>query len=384
MACGALSARTRLALALPLLVADVAAHGSMFYPPPRNSFDRHLPQFAGGRAPLSSCNCGDAKAGCDEGIRDVGGGQPCLWFSQGCSIGCAACTGVGSHANVSLCGSTMQPTLPKHAWTMNLGAAEGSADDSYRHSPWRAPGSAPTFDACGRAGGTSFANAGPGDAVYWNNSNASFGDLGSQALGPAPSGTVWTAGSAVEVAWGIRFNHGGGYQYRLCPASEPPTEACFARTPLEFVREKHALRWNNGTTLRIEGVFVDTGTRPAGSTWARNPIPRINFDSHSSGQPASASGCSEHPAPATGAACRQFAPPCPADDGWYTQPGAAATNPLDVMGECSGDWTGGLIVDEVIVPAGLAPGEYVVGWRWDCEESTQVWSSCADVTVVAA
>ena len=40
--------------------------------------------------------------------------------------------------------------------------------------------------------------------------------------------------------------------------------------------------------------------------------------------------------------------------------------------------------DEVIVPAGLAPGEYVVGWRWDCEESTQVWSSCADVTVVAA
>ena len=54
------------------------------------------------------------------------------------------------------------------------------------------------------------------------------------------------------------------------------------------------------------------------------------------------------------------------------------------MGECSGDWTGGLIVDEVIVPAGLAPGEYVVGWRWDCEESTQVWSSCADVTVVAA
>ena len=137
-----------------------------------------------------------------------------------------------------------EPTLPKHAWTMNRNAVEGSADDSYRHSPWRAPGSAPTFDACGRAGGTSFAHAGPGDAVYWNNSNASFGDLGSQALGPAPSGTVWTAGSAVEVAWGIRFNHGGGYQYRLCPASEPPTEACFARTPLEFVREKHALRWN--------------------------------------------------------------------------------------------------------------------------------------------
>ena len=165
---------------------------------------------------------------------------------------------------------------------------------------------------------------------YWNNSNASFGDLGSQA-GPAPSGTVWTAGSAVEVA-GIRFNHAAGTSVAV-PASEPPTEACFARTPLEFVREKHALRWNNGTTLRIEGVFVDTGTRPAGSTWARNPIPRINFDSHSSGQPASASGCSStrRPPPAPR---RQFAPPCPADDGKHAA-GAAATNPLDVEGSAA-------------------------------------------------
>ena len=23
----------------------------------------------------------------------------------------------------------------------------------------------------------------------------------------------------------------------------------------------------------------------------------------------------------------------------------------------------------------------VLGWRWDCEESTQVWSSCSDVTI---
>ena len=103
----------RVALALPLLVGNVAAHGSLFYPPPRQSFDRHVSVFwqsrrilaparapwcnsansvtrlplqlpqGGGRAPLSSCNCGDAKAGCDEGIRDVAAGSR-AWFSRGC------------------------------------------------------------------------------------------------------------------------------------------------------------------------------------------------------------------------------------------------------------------------------------------------------------
>ena len=31
------------------------------------------------------------------------------------------------------------------------------------------------------------------------------------------------------------------------------------------------------------------------------------------------------------------------------------------------------IVDRVLIPKGLAPGEYVLGWRWDCEESNQIW-----------
>jgi hypothetical protein len=31
----------------------------------------------------------------------------------------------------------------------------------------------------------------------------------------------------------------------------------------------------------------------------------------------------------------------------------------------------------------ITPGEYVLGWRWDCEESTQVWSGCADVTIIS-
>ena len=36
---------------------------------------------------------------------------------------------------------------------MNIHATPGAEDDSYRHNPWRAPGSAPVVDPCGQAGG---------------------------------------------------------------------------------------------------------------------------------------------------------------------------------------------------------------------------------------
>ena len=66
----------------------------------------------------------------------------------------------------------------------------GSAEDKWRSTPWRAPGTAPVLDACGMAGGTVPAHAGPGDAVYADNIFAKMGDLGSEVLKPAPSGTV--------------------------------------------------------------------------------------------------------------------------------------------------------------------------------------------------
>lgn len=68
-----------------------------------------------------------------------------------------------------------------------------------------------------------------------------------------------------------------GYQYRLCrlpAAGQPLTEHCFQQTPLEYDRSKQALLMNNGTRWPLRGVFVDEGTWPPNSTWARNPIPR--------------------------------------------------------------------------------------------------------------
>ena len=194
--------RAALVLAVP---AMVAGHAAMITPEARNSRDRNLPDFAGGKASLTSCNCADAKKGCDPGVRAPGGGQPCLWFSQGCTIGCETCTGIGSHTDKSLCPNPKAiATLPVHAWTMNRGVKPGSVNDSYRFNPWRAPGSAPVNDACGMAGGTPPVNAGPGDAVFYNSTIARMGELGSRVLKKGPATATYKAGESVEVSWGIR------------------------------------------------------------------------------------------------------------------------------------------------------------------------------------
>ena len=87
--------------------------------------------------------------------------------------------------------------------------------------------------------------------------------------------------------------------------------------------------------------------------------------------------------------CEQFANPCPdLDVGWYH--GSATHMPTGSFppdsnaheGWCSGDWTLGMVSDQVRIPADLPPGRYVLSWRLDCEETAQVWSNCADVNIV--
>ena len=239
--------------------------------------------------------------------------------------------------------------------------------------------------------------------------------------------------------------------------------------------------WNNGSLRPIEGKFVDGAVCPVvprGSTWARNPIPRIHTDNLGMGfvgqcldqrpNPAGPPGvCAQEGAPWCWAKrdCEQFANPCPGlDEGWYhgsathsararrrtptTHPlveplrvdpyracshAASAPAPRSHAtrtprlaaclctvptgtfppdsnaheGWCSGDWTLGMVSDLVTIPEELPPGRcvlrtmttltmtvltvtvltmppdrYVLSWRLDCEETAQVWSSCADVNVV--
>ena len=247
---------------LALGLTHTVAHMNLVIPTPRNANDGKLDIFSGGKSPTTACTCANQKE-CDMGVRAEGGsGQPCLWWSQGCSIGCPYCAtdprhpankgsipthsidGGWPHADkagfrTAYCDEPGEPVLPRAYWTMNRHAVDGAVNDSYRFNPFRAPGTAPVVDPCGQAGGKYPQTPMGGDSVFFTTNLSKMGDLGSRVL-PPTSGPLpkWKAGSDVEVAWGMRFNHGGGYQYRLCPADEALTEECFQRHPLDFVRDK--------------------------------------------------------------------------------------------------------------------------------------------------
>jgi hypothetical protein len=42
------------------------------------------------------------------------------------------------------------------------------------------------------------------------------------------------------------------------------------------------------------------------------------------------------------------------------------------------------IQDEVVVPKDIPAGKYVISWRWDAEQTKQVWAGCSDVELVDA
>lgn len=116
--------------------------------------------------------------------------------------------------------------------------------------------------------------AGGFGATYTNTTHVKIGDLGS-GLPHTPSGVTWQAGTAVEVAWTLQANHGGGYSYRLCPLSEELTEDCFQKHPLDFFGPS-TFRWGGegGPQVTYTPTIVSEGTTPLGSQWAKNPIPR--------------------------------------------------------------------------------------------------------------
>lgn len=353
-------------LALACLPGTASGHGAVSFPPPRNAVDRDLLPWSGPvpNPPPSVETCtGWCPVPGKDGMPSGQNGQACFWFSNGCAIGCKECDGSsrGPIPNspdpkwarkFNICNNTeVKATVcdPKYR-TVNRDAKCGADDDWYYYSPWRSPGSAPVFDSCGMAGGHK-PPEGTFGGIYVNTTHAKLGELGSQVLPELKSGTVWRAGDVVEVAWVVEANHGGGYQYRLAPKDGPLTEEVFMKFPLPFVGPQK-LRWGgvNGTTIEIDGVYLSEGVVPAGAAWALNPIPRNDFNQTGKG----------------------FAPPCK-----YPIPPKFCQGMQDAGGDRLE------IVDRVRIPAGLPSGDYVLGWRWDCEESNQIWSSCSDVTVVS-
>ena len=226
-----------------------------------------------------------------------------------------------------------------------------------------------------------------------------------QVLKPRPSGTTWVRGGVAAARWQQTAAHGGGYQYRLCPASEPLTEECFQRHPLEFASPyTHTARFADPALDRkIKATPVVDG--PA-KGWMRLPLPFISdvacdyvvTEGHCQWDAPDFTRCpgckpphyaSDTACPST---CKPQWPELPANAGSDPNvfpdplPGARALlarrtslirlprSPpcLDAASIHPGHEFHHYAIEDLLkVPADLPAGEYVLGWRWDCELTSQ-------------
>ena len=166
-----------------------------------------LPPFNVGGWPKGHYTCT-----CTNGTGDCHPAQSCLWFNQGCTIGCP-CSGNGTASRLPAYSSCATPGVATNndprTRSINRGAKPGSQEDVYRYMPWRSPGSAIPADPCGVAGGDQHGVKQTAGGEYYQTKHAKQGDRGSN-LKPYFSGASWKAGSTVEASWFIQANHAGG------------------------------------------------------------------------------------------------------------------------------------------------------------------------------
>jgi len=239
------------------------------------------------------------------------------------------------------------PTLPSEFYDQ-----ENVKWRKYSH-PWGSPGSAPVWgEGCGANGGNPngcsydgepdpnpYGTCCPGyDDKFKNHCGGYNG--GRSAMEHAAEGlfdnaieTTWSRGENTEVFWSSGGRHRGGYAYRLCkvPAGgiSKVTEQCFQDGHLNFAGTSAWIYKHPTETLdpnnwiEFEARRLTEGTNPPGSEWTVITLPtkRKKGDFYS-------------------------------------------------------------FKDLVTVPEDLEPGQYVLSFRWDCEHTAQVWSSCANINVV--
>jgi hypothetical protein len=181
--------------------------------------------------------------------------------------------------------------------------------------------------------------------------------------------TEWKAGSEVPIRWGITANHGGGYSFRLCrkPASLMDlTEECFQKGSLEFVGDTATAIYdldnlNERTEFPAYGISLPTGH------WRQNPMP----------------ACGDASGGALSFLCikpYQFLPraahgnePMAGFSGAGSIGGVPSQQPLLM-------WS---VEDKMKIPVNLTPGDYVLSYRFDCEQTSQVWNMCADMKIAS-
>jgi len=320
---------------------------------------------------------------------------PHLWFSQPVTI-------------------PGEPTLNEARYRTHNVDVQGGPKDWSRRFPWRAPGSAPVRGSgCGVAGGFHLPIPNGGAVPP----GRKFGEDG--LVLPENEPAHWSKGEVVNVSWSFVANHGGGYSWRLCKKGGEITEECFQRTVLSFHGTKSRIVYSDRLpnrhgylklpTFEVPRTVVAEGTHPLGSQWARNPIPSCLYcDQSQCGsnlpnvsewfQPDQSDGswqvggkawwetekCAQDCSGAGMMQCppgmTQFREPLPGLSS-YLGPflfDFQSKTPVTVGFE-------GVpynIMDEVVIPTDLDAGDYLLSFRWDCEQSPQIWQSCADVKIL--
>jgi hypothetical protein len=334
--------RCSLALVAATSVALVSGHGSITWPPARN-------------------NGSLAKAGYSPQFE-------AFWFSQ-----------------ISVIPGS--PTLPSYARTMNINV-DGGENDFTAQMPWRAPGTAPVYGSgCGVAGGSPFSN------MTHNGGFAPPGyEYGQDFLTIPKTAVPYTLarGSVQEMAWAALANHGGGYSWRLCKnLPGEVSEACFQKNVLKFapddagdnsslVRYGKRFQWGAQPDLpdfKIPRVTTTEGTFPEGSEWARVPFPPCNLCT-----PEVHAACHQEPKWLDQQYCTQTCSGvnmthCPPGMTQFPEPLPGLSGFSQAPGACNNGVIGFTynIVDLLIIPSDIEAGDYLLSWRWDCEQSKQIW-----------
>jgi len=314
----------------------VVGHGSMQWPPTWFDVNGKIGMTAGSQ-------CG---AGCD--YTPNGTFCSCFWFSN-----------ETTHPG--------EPTIAKDSFLRTYRNIGNSSSDQYADNPWMAPGTAEIFSPCGFGGGNPFGCPRGTNGTDCPGGGYGFGIDARAYDWKNVTTTEWKLGAVVEAAWGIQANHGGGYSYRLCKMPKEGrmdlTEECFQKTSLNFVGDMQWVQYGTNSANRTEFKANRTseGTFPQGSQWTKNPIPACYpFGGWQDRTRTCPMGT-------------MFTPPAPGLKGF-------GESIADFGATTDFKWS---IVDKIQVPLDLIPGEYVLSHRWDCEQTPQVWNSCANIKIVA-
>jgi len=238
-------------------------------------------------------------------------------------------------------------------------------------NPWRSPGSAKIFSPCGVGGGNPHGCPVGANTSVCPGGGYSYG-IKAEVLKLNNSVTsTWSVGGEMEVAWGLLANHGGGYSYRLCRVDSleslsSVTEKCFQEMPLNFVGDTQWIQYGEDVSSRIaiKANRTKDGTYPAGSHWTKVPVPAcLDHKTNGGGFFSPNSSCPEG---------TQFLEPFPGLHGYGTR--------YHAPGRTDFKWS---IVDKVKVPENIQAGFYVLSFRWDCEQTPQVWNTCANLKIVS-